>query len=290
MGAITNIEWCDHTFNAWRGCTKVSDGCKFCYAERQSKRNPKTLGIWGDNGSRVVGSESYWAQPLTWERWALEAGDRARVFAMSLADVFEKRDELRAPRLRLFDLIRRTPHLDWLLLSKRPENTRDLVTQAALDCRRSDETCEMLNAWLGGNPPPNVWLGTSVENHKVLQRIEDLRDMPAVVRFLSIEPLLGPIPIRLDLKGIQWVIIGGESGPGARACYTNWIDDIVSECRRQDVAVFVKQLGANHRCIDDELGDIPIKLKDHKGGNIEEFPADLRIRQFPVPCGYPVDE
>src|ERR1043165_5717693 len=103
MGAESKIEWCRHTFNPWRGCTKVSAGCAHCYAETRSKRNPKVLGIWGDDGTRPIGSDAYWKQPFAWDRASREAGERHRVFCASLADVFEARGELDEPRQRLFD-------------------------------------------------------------------------------------------------------------------------------------------------------------------------------------------
>jgi protein gp37 len=146
-------------------------------------------------------------------------------------------------------------------------------------------------------PLPNVWLGTSVENQEQAdKRIPHLLKCPAKVRFISAEPLLGAIDLVdgghgnlnvTDLAngrrtGIHWVIVGGESGPGARPSYTAWFDGIVDQCKAAGVAVFVKQLGANHRCEDEEFGDIPIDLKDPKGGNIAEFPHSLRLRQMPT--------
>src|SRR5690349_6943095 len=121
MGRDSAIEWTHHTFNPWRGCTKVSAGCAHCYAETWSKRNPKALGIWGDGGTRVIAAEAYWRQPLKWNAAAKAAGERHRVFCASLADVFEDRPELVESRERLLDVIYKTPDLDWLLLTKRPE-------------------------------------------------------------------------------------------------------------------------------------------------------------------------
>src|SRR5688572_29932027 len=131
--AITKIEWTatvrpdgtvspGYTFNPWRGCAKVSPGCTHCYAETLSKRNPAVLGTWGKDGVRAIGSDAYWRQPLAWNRAAKQAGERRRVFCASLADVFEDRPDLVGPRHRLVDLIQLTQHLDWLLLTKRPEN------------------------------------------------------------------------------------------------------------------------------------------------------------------------
>lgn len=130
MAENSKIEWTHHTFNPWRGCTKVSEGCKFCYAETMSGRNPGTLGIWGPRGTRVVAAESYWRQPLKWDKAAEAAGEQHRVFCASLADVFEGPESMpasewpkvQAARAQLFGFIEATPHLDWLLLTKRPQN------------------------------------------------------------------------------------------------------------------------------------------------------------------------
>jgi protein gp37 len=295
MGTKTKIEWCDHTFNPWRGCTKVSPGCANCYAETQAKRNPSVLGVWGDRGTRVVASEYYWQQPLKWDRDGLpctcgadrtgpsaEAHDadcqtrrRPRVFCASMADVFEDRPELVRPRDRLFGVIRDTPHLDWLLLTKRPENFRILMTASMA-------------------PWPNVWLGVSVEDQaRADERIPILLETPAAVRFLSVEPLIGlvdltrhlfpePIPASLlgrpHSRGIDWTIIGGESGPGARRCDTVWIQRLVEQCKDAGVACFVKQLGAHPLM----RNGVKMRLVDKKGGDPAEWPADLCVREFPT--------
>src|SRR5262245_38941981 len=152
MGKETNIQWCDHTFNPWRGCTKVSPGCQHCYAETLAARNPKVLGVWGPHGTRVIASESMWREPLKWNKKAEIAGVRRRVFCASLADVFEDRPELVEPRYRLWRLIVNTPYLDWLLLTKRPENAGRMLAD-------------------GGSLPgilgfPSIWLGVSVEDQQ----------------------------------------------------------------------------------------------------------------------------
>jgi len=226
----TTIEWTANrrpdgtlipgfTFNPWRGCTKVSAGCKHCYAETLSKRNPSVLGIWGPNGTRVPAAESYWRQPLIWNANARSEGVRRRVFCASLADVFEDRVELHPHRLRLLRLIHDTPDLDWLLLTKRPENiVPALATAFDWACAEmlekvfaNDPTddCEgfrdWLNAWIEGNPPANVWLGTSVENQEAAnERIPHLLACPAAVRFLSCEPLLGPVDLKQWVTPVEW--------------------------------------------------------------------------------------
>lgn len=256
MAENSKIEWTHHTFNPWRGCTKVSDGCKNCYAESMSKRNPATLGVWGDNGTRVVAAENYWKQPLKWNRDAAKAGERRRVFCASLADVFEDHPAIMAGwRARLGDLIFRTPHLDWLLLTKRPQNVYRMLPDFWINF---SEPYTM---------PDNVWLGVSVENQEQAdKRIPELLKVPAAVRFLSCEPLLGAVDLRqvkrigvgnvdvltgtdcatgeIDgMEKVDWVIAGGESGPGARPCHPDWIRSLRDQCQAAGMAFFFKQWG-----------------------------------------------
>ena len=309
MAENSKIEWTHHTFNPWRGCEKVSPGCSHCYAETLSLRNPKTLGVWGRGGTRVIAAESYWRLPLKWDRDAAAAGERRRVFCASLADVFEGRPELARPRARLWNLIEVTPHLDWLLLTKRPENFHAMLP------------------WLNGrrDVQPNVWLGVSVEDQRRAdERIPLLLRTPARVRFLSCEPLLGPVDLAAtgwwrcrgcggvgtpenevgmgrcggcgrelearDEVGVDWVIVGGESGPGARPMRAEWARSLVRQCRDAGVACFVKQLGAgpvadppaeSGRHLRGDLGVRVLRLRDRKGGDPAEWPEDLRVRQFP---------
>ena len=266
MGQDSKIEWTHHTFNPWRGCTKVSAGCANCYAETQSRRNPSVLGVWGPGGTRVVAAEAYWQQPLRWNRAAAAAGARHRVFCASLADVFEERPELVEPRMRLFKLIGSTPHLDWLLLTKRP---RVAVEHWPLWCgywcsAQADSAAVLRVA--DGFVLPNVWLGASVEDQKAAdERIPELLKCPAAVRFLSVEPLLGPISL-MDVKAnngehdylidclnglhgvsrgesVDWVIVGGESGHGARPMHPHWAEYIRDQCRDARVPFFFKQWG-----------------------------------------------
>jgi protein gp37 len=259
----TKIEWCDFTFNPWIGCAKVSAGCANCYAETlMDKRYGRAK--WGPNGTRVKTSAANWKKPLKWNRDAARDGVRRRVFCASLADVFEDRNELIAWRDELFALIAETPHLDWLLLTKRPENVNRLVAQLCWP-----DTGRLMPYGL----PTNVWLGTSVENQEQAdKRIPELLKVPAAVRFLSMEPLLGPVKLNsvqynnggsgggvlLDVLGgefstiagsgykcgrIDWVIVGGESGPNARPMHPEWARSIRDECQAAGVPFFFKQWG-----------------------------------------------
>lgn len=266
MGQDSKIEWTTHTFNPWRGCTKVSAGCANCYAEKLSYRNPGVLGIWGDNGTRVIASESAWKEPLKWDRAAKMAGERHRVFCASLADVFEDRPELVAPRVRLFHLISETPNLDWLLLTKRPENIHRFYGGQGVSRSWSESM------------PPNVWLGTSVENQAAAEeRIPQLLAAPATVHFLSMEPLLGAVDLTdiggpghdhdaltgeyrdasvfRNTGGIDWVIVGGESGSHARPMHPQWVRSIRDQCVQAGVPFHFKQHG-EWLAID----DLPLEL------------------------------
>lgn len=304
MAENSKIEWTDHTFNPWRGCTKVHEGCAHCYAETLSKRNPSTLGVWGPAGERVVAAESYWRQPLKWNREAEREGVRRRVFCASLADVFEdwpgimrgtgggylhhaqrwqnvtyveisdimigrSRVSMNDVRRRMFALIDATPNLDWLLLTKRPENILRMWP------RREDYAYVAEAGALNDYPMyrrENVWLGTSVSLQvhadKQVPALLESQDL-CPVRFLSIEPMLGPVDLTgvtfphggrenvlhcatseraqragIDrLNGINWVIVGGESGPGARPMHPAWVHSLRDQCQAAGVPYFFKQWG-----------------------------------------------
>ncbi len=249
MGERTAIEWCHHTFNPWVGCTKVSPACDHCYAEGWAKRTGHPE-LW--QGERRRTSASNWHQPIKWNRAAAAAGVRRRVFCASLADVFDNQvpPEWRAD---LWMLIHATQHLDWLLLTKRPQNMRDMVPWADPP----------------SDPWPNVWLGTTVENEQEAERrLPHLLSLPACVRFLSCEPLLAPIDLNrwlLDEHGdpylcpsIHWVICGGESGVGARPMHPDWARSLRDQCAAAGVPFFMKQM-------------------DKK----TPIPSDLFVRQFP---------
>ncbi|HET8771891.1 MAG TPA: DUF5131 family protein, partial [Gemmatimonadaceae bacterium] len=223
------IEWCDHTFNIAWGCMKVSPGCAHCYADTLSSRYG--FDVWGPastTGRRTFG-EKYWSQPLRWDRLAERRGRRERVFCGSMMDVFEGLREQRPHLARLFELIRQTPHLDWLLLTKRPERIADRLP----------------TGWYMDGGWPNVWLGTSVESDEYRDRLADLLKIPARVRFLSAEPLLAPLTLGEYADDLDWCIVGGESGPSARPMALEWADSLRRECEAARVAFFLKQLGGH---------------------------------------------
>lgn len=275
MGRETGIQWCDGTWNPWRGCAKVSPGCDHCYAEAMSVRNPAVLGTWGPDGTRSLGTEAYWRLPARWDREASRAGERRRVFCGSLMDIWEDRPDLAGPRERALHLAEMCGSLDWLFLSKRPQNAHRLIVQA---------TQARWQAARFFSLPRNWWLGCTVEDvARARERIDVLCDVPAAVRFLSCEPLLEAIDLSpwLAKGGIHWVIVGGESNQGgatARPFDLSWCEEIVNQCRAFDVPCFVKQLGS--RPVAEGLG---LKLRERHGGDMEEWPEWMRVRQVPTP-------
>lgn len=229
MGKNSSIEWTHHTFNPWWGCTRVSPACKFCYAEAWSRR--VGLDLWGAKRRRRFFSDSHWQEPVRWNAEAQATGKRRRVFCASMADVFEERSELASWRERLWNLIAQTPALDWLLLTKRPDRI------------------EVMIPW-GNKWPDNVWLGTTAENQVwASRRIPMLLKHAAVVRFLSCEPLLGPIDLSPWLKngrkheGVDWVIAGGESGHKARPMNPEWARSLRDQCVHAGIPFHFKQWG-----------------------------------------------
>ena len=277
MAENSKIEWTDHTFNPWTGCTKVSDGCKHCYAETlMDHRYHKVK--WGPQGKRVRTAKQYWKQALKWnDTWWVqcdvcglrqmfdECGRcpkcqrpmvatmrrvRQRVFCASLADVFElkedQKEEMDQWRADLFQMIEQTPNLDWLLLTKRPENIERMIP------------------WDGWEKPipTNIWWGFSAENQKEFDArvpiMESFSRLYHQTYFASLEPLLGPIDIdgpwleEIDLgdeehscwsSPIDWVICGGESGPNARPMNPDWARSLRDQCLQADVPFFFKQWG-----------------------------------------------
>lgn len=256
MAETTKIEWCDSTFNPFIGCTPVSPGCDNCYAARSTPA--RTLGVvWGPGQPRRRTGAANWKQPEQWQRQAAEFkaqhGRRRRVFCASLADVFDNEvpDEW---RVDLFKLIAATPDLDWLLVTKRIGNA-----------------ARILGDWQTVPLLPNIWLGITVVNQAEVDRdVPKLLRVPAAVRFLSVEPMLGPVNLRYidvdgdheihpltgttecvdgegqpapDLPGISWVICGGESGPKARPMHPDWARSLRDQCAAAGVPFLFKQWG-----------------------------------------------
>ena len=249
MAEHTKIEWAHHTFNPWLGCTAISAACDHCYAEAWAKRFGEPE-LWA--GTRRRTSAANWAQPLTWNRRAKAEGRRYRVFCASLADVFDNQVPV-SWRDDLWALIERTPHLDWLLLTKRPQNIAKMLPPG--------------ERW--GDGWPHVWLGTTVETQKEAERrIPQLLSVPARLRFLSCEPLLGPVdltaiprtrtvgfmrPLDGRFNRIDWVIAGGESGQHARPMHPDWARSLRDQCATAGTAFFFKQWGEYRPAPEEEL-------------------------------------
>lgn len=271
MGDQTNIEWCDSTFNPFIGCTKVSPGCDNCYAEKLMDHRMHKV-VWGASQERVRTSAANWRKPLAWnaaaDAFMAAHGRRQRVFCASLADVFDNEVD---PQWR-FDLIRlieQTPNLDWLLLTKRIGNAAAMLDEAVLAINHGRWN------WRD-NVFPNVWLGATIVNQADADRdIAKLLAVPAARRFLSMEPLLGPVNLSaaflpcLNSSGVQmdpstgayeccaacdytgigpemgldWIIVGGESGPGARPMHPIWARDLRDQCAAAGVPFLFKQWG-----------------------------------------------
>jgi len=216
MAEHSAITWTDATFNPWWGCFKISPGCKHCYADAFDHR----LGgsHWGKDAPRRFFGDAHWNEPVKWNAKAAREGVRRRVFCSSMADVFEDRRDLDEHRDRLWKLIDATQNLDWLLLTKRPENFGMLPTA-----------------------PVNVWRGVTVEDADHLWRVDHLRATGAAVRFISYEPALGPIASALNLDGIDWIVTGDESGQVRRPADVQWFADVRDMCAAAGVAFHFKQ-------------------------------------------------
>jgi protein gp37 len=296
MAEKTKIQWCHHTFNPWIGCTRVAKGCVHCYAEEMmANRYHKVR--WGPQGTRMM--TKTWGDPPRWNREAGEAGETRKVFCASLADVFEdfkgpvtvglnkkllwvdrrgRLDEAEASgfdpyrmatlddlRRRLFALIDRCPNLNFLLLTKRPENIGRM--------------------WEGELPRENVWLGTSIADQgdadNFIDRLLPHRHLCRYL-FLSQEPQVGPIdlaPYLFPEPLLDWVIVGGESRQGRedpRPFHLEWARKTLSQCRAAAVPCFVKQFGS--RVFEDGR---PLSFRDSHGGDMTEWPEDLRVRECP---------
>lgn len=265
----TAIEWTDTTWNPTTGCDRISPGCDHCYALTMAKRlkgmgqakyqndgNPTTSGP----GFDLTTHADVLTEPLRWTK-------PRRVFVNSMSDLFHARVPV-GFILGAWEVMQATPQHTYQVLTKRPE--------------RLPRVLKRIHEALGITKPlPNVWLGTSIESTEYVGRAYALCAAPAVIRFVSAEPLLGPLA--LDLDGIDWLIAGGESGAGARPLDPAWVRSLIGQCRDADTAPFVKQLGsvwARDTCIG---GSSVRALGDTKGGRPEYWPADLRVREYPQP-------
>lgn len=225
MARDSKIEWTHHTFNPWWGCAKVSPACKNCYAESWAKRLGDS--VWGKDTDRRFFTDKHWNEPLKWDAEAQITG-RRRVFCASMADVFERRKDLNIWRDRLWHLIFNTPNLDWLLLTKRPQNIISMVP------------------WDNNEWPDNVWTGVTVENQTwAVNRLEILKDVGSKIKFLSCEPLLSALDLKPWMKKgqIDWVIAGGESGPHSRPMSPQWVKALRDQCQNHGVPFHFKQWG-----------------------------------------------
>ena len=268
MSGATAIEWAEAVWNPVTGCTRVSDGCDRCYAfalhDRRYAANRRARGEgraapfpaqYDEPFSAVRALETRLDEPLRRKRPTL-------YFVNSMGDLFHERVESEFLD-RVFAVMREASRHRFLVLTKRSERMR-----AHLEER--------------GEPAPNVWLGVSAERQDAADlRVPELLRTPAAVRFVSAEPLLGPVSLERWLSGpgrggVDWAIVGGESGRGARPCDAGWVRSLVGECAAAGVPAFVKQLGARP-----EDAGKALRLRDRKGGDPGEWPGDLRVRSFP---------
>lgn len=271
----SKIEWTDHTFNPWIGCEPVSEGCRNCYAAALNNRFKNgTADLRGGravfSGTVKLTSETYWKQPLAWNREAekavqdamhdfgadvYEAPQRPRVFCASMSDWLHEAVPVEW-LADLLDLIRLTPNLDWLLLTKRPENFAALLFNVTMLDSASETAGPFVREWISGNAPINVWIGTSVEDQAAADaRIPALLKIPARVRFLSCEPLLGAVDVSFAMpwqvndehkiykRKIDWMIAGGESGAKARPMHPDWVRGLRDQCVAAGVPFLFKQWG-----------------------------------------------
>jgi protein gp37 len=226
----TDISWAHLTFNPWAGCAHRSPACDACYAETQAKRftwgKVNGQSVWGVDAPRHMMSDAYWRQPAKWNRLAAKLGVRLRVFCASIADVFDDHPDVVDARARLWATITATPNLDWLLLTKRPENIARMVPPS----------------WMAGEWPANVWVGSTMETQRYANlRTRHLRSIPAPVIFASGAPLLGPVVYDLDV--IDWVITEGESGHAARPSRQDWFRAVRDQCAAAGIPYHHKQHG-----------------------------------------------
>ena len=246
MGKLSAIEWTEATWNPWHGCRKVSPGCAHCYMYREKRQ-------YGQDPAAVVRSRTTFFAPLGWRQPKL-------IFTCSWSDFFI--EEADAWRRDAWEVMRMTPHHTYQILTKRPERILANIP--------------------GGWPLPNVWLGVSVESPRFYERIVTLRNIPSVVRFLSLEPLLAPVP-DVPLDGISWVIVGGESGPRCRTMSPEWVREIREKCIRVGVPFFFKQWGGARK-------DLQGRLLDGRIWNQMPRLATRARTEIPVLRGCDVDQ
>jgi protein gp37 len=256
MGKETGITWTDSTFNAWWGCVEVSPACDNCYARETALRFWPKENLWSVSGPRRFFGEKHWKQLIHWDAQAAHRGVPHKVFVNSMADLFEDRRDLDQWREKLFQIIDKTPFLIYQLLTKRADCIQRLVPVKWME-----------NAW-----PANVWMGVTAENQRRWdERVPLLRKLNAKVKWVSAEPLLTDI---VDgYHGIDWVVVGGESGVGARRMAPEWANNILVRCTSAGVKYFMKQKGA---VLASELG-----CKEKSGKDPSEWPAWMRVQEFP---------
>ena len=247
MSRDSGIAWTDDTANFWWGCLKVSEGCEHCYAETLSKRTGKD--IWGS--SKITNREykkAIWKDLLKWDIQSRKEGIRRKVFVQSMSDFLEDHPQVVEWREEAKKLIVSLTNTDILMLTKRPENAE-----------------RFLGDWYD-NWPKYVWFGVSVENQKRAdERISELLKVPAPILWLSVEPQLERIDLFDYIRGIDWVVVGGESGAHCRPFDLGWARLLLNECKQNNTRFFMKQLGGH----------------PNKRDQMEDFPRDLRIREFP---------
>ena len=311
MSEKTNIAWCDSTLNFWEGCTKVSAGCHHCYAEARDKRFTGGK-LWGKGAQRRKSKSAVkLAFKMNSEPWICDGCGHAtaeipescsecdwcgchrrRIFSLSLGDWLD--DEVPMEWFaEMLDTIRQCDQVTWMLCTKRPENwlaRLDAILEMEIG---SGVFTEWIADWINGKAPKNIILLASVENQQAAdERIPALLDIPAACRGLSLEPLLGSVELRLPFSGpqafplgmgIQWLIIGGESGTNARPCSVEWIRSLVEQGKNSGCATFVKQLGARpyQPPQHDGATGYEFPITDKKGGEISEWPHDIQIQQWP---------
>lgn len=255
MGQYTLIEWAHHSINFWWGCTKVSTACNKCYAETMAKLFSRGKATWGPSGARWIRADKAAEQIRKLDEKAGKRGVRERVFINSMSDTFEDRRDLDEARSILFETVRGLKNLDCLLLTKRPELINKLVP------------ADWITNW-----PAHAWMGTTIEDQeRAEERMPELVETPAPVKFISYEPACGSLDLDYWLVDclvpqIQWVICGCESGGKRRAMPWEWAHSVANQCAMAKVAFFMKQM------------DVDGKVS----GELSEFRESLRIRQFPT--------